>query len=256
MLLAIDIGNSNVVIGVHDQGEWKSNWRLPTHLSENPIAFYQDRISNLFLESGLLHQPVYQIVISSVVPSLTPIIKDVVGKLFAQAPILLGPKLYDHLNLRVERKEQLGTDLYANAMAAHHLYQQDCIIVDFGTALTFTVVSRKGALLGVNIAPGLKTAIHALFLNTAQLPEVPLVYPQSAVGKNTTHAIQSGILIGYVGLVNHMLAALREELGDSYVAIGTGGLVNILSPLKNSFYAINPNLTLEGLRIIGEKVAE
>ncbi len=256
MLLAIDIGNSNVVIGVHHHQKWTSTWRLPTHMSENPVAFYQDRISNLFLEQGLLHQPVRQIVISSVVPSLTVVIKDLVAQLFAQDPILLGPELYEHLHLKVERKEQLGTDLYANAMAAHHLYQKDCIIVDFGTALTFTIVDQSGALLGVNIAPGLKTAIHALFLNTAQLPEVPLVYPESAVGKNTTHAIQSGILIGYVGLVKYMLAEIRKELGDSFVAIGTGGLVHILSPLQESFHAINPNLTLEGLRIIGEKVAE
>lgn len=254
MLLALDIGNSNVVLGIHKGEEWLHIWRFPTLVSENPILFYQDKIGNQFLENGLLLEDISQVVISSVVPELKEPFSILVKEYLGLEPLLLGPDLYTHLPLKTERPNELGTDLYANATAAHQLFQQDCIIVDFGTALTFTIVDRNGQLLGVNIAPGLKTAIHALFMKTAQLPEVPLVYPKSVVGKNTTHAIQSGILVGYVGLVKHMVKAIQTELGDSFQPIATGGLLSVLEPLHSFFYAIEPNLTLEGLRIIAAQL--
>lgn len=254
MLLAIDIGNSNVVLGIHDGQEWRNIWRFPTLISENPILFYQEKIGHQFLENGLLPMDINQVVISSVVPELKESFRVLVEDYLGKSPLLLGAELYRHLKMKTDRPDELGTDLYANATAAHYLYQQDCIIVDFGTALTFTIVDRNGQLLGVNITPGLKTAIHALFMKTAQLPEVPLVFPKSVIGKNTTHAIQSGILVGYVGLVKHMVSAIQEELGDSFLPIATGGLVHVLEPLHDFFHAIEPNLTLDGLRIIAEEL--
>lgn len=254
MLLALDIGNSNVVLGIHDGQGWRNIWRFQTLVSENPILFYQDKIGNQFLENGLLLEDIDQVVISSVVPELREPFRVLVKEYLGKEPILLGSEIYAGLKLKTERPDELGTDLYANATAAHHLYQQDCIIVDFGTALTFTMVDKHGQILGVNIAPGLKTAIHALFMKTAQLPEVPLVFPKSVIGKNTTHAIQSGILVGYVGLVKHMIAAIQAELGPSFQPIATGGLVRVLEPLHPTFYAIAPNLTLDGLRLIAEEV--
>lgn len=256
MLLAIDIGNTNVTFGLAQGGEWKHIWRLPTMADGEALLYYEVQVTNFLLENDIAAVEVEQTVISTVVPALRPTFEELAYHLFRTQPILVGPDIYPRLRLQIARPDELGTDLYANAVAAHYLFQRDCIITDFGTALTFTTVTAAGELLGVSIAPGLKTAISALFQKTAQLPEVPLELPASAVGKNTVHAIQSGILIGYVGLVRHILQAIRAELGPQYVAIATGGLSSILHPLKDEFYAVEPNLTLDGLRLIGEQVKQ
>lgn len=256
MLLAIDIGNTNVTFGLAQGGEWKHTWRLPTMADGEALLYYEVQVTNFLLENDIAAVEVEQTVISTVVPALRSTFEELAYHLFRTQPILVGPDIYPRLRLQIARPDELGTDLYANAVAAHYLFQRDCIITDFGTALTFTTVTAAGELLGVSIAPGLKTAISALFQKTAQLPEVPLELPASAVGKNTVHAIQSGILIGYVGLVRHILQAIRAELGPQYVAIATGGLSSILHPLKDEFYAVEPNLTLDGLRLIGEQVKQ
>ena len=133
-------------------------------------------------------------------------------------------------------------------------YQQNCVVVDFGTALTFTTVSAQGQILGVAILPGLATAVRALFTNTAQLPEVPLKLPQSAIGKNTTEAIQAGILLGYEGLVKSLIQRIRAELGGECIAVATGGLSSIIETLQDEFIEIDTQLTLDGLRVIGERL--
>ena len=167
--------------------------------------------------------------------------------------ILLGIIIYPCQSQEINKIE-IGADLVANAVAAYHYFKQKCVVVDFGTALTFTSILDDGQLAGVAIAPGLKTAISALFSKTAQLPEVPLELPQTPVGKNTIHAIQSGILNGYVGLVKHMLMAIRTEVGEHYIAVATGGLSSILHPLRKEFVDIDVELTMNGLKIIGESV--
>lgn len=253
MLLAIDIGNSNVVCGIYDRGDWQHIWRLPTLLSENPLLYYQERLHHLLFEHRLWPANFEQVVISCVVPELRGTFQTLAEAFLKVSPITLGPRIYPNLDLKVLRPEQLGTDLYANAFAAHCLYQKDSIVVDFGTALSFTMVDAQGNLKGVNITPGLKTAIKALFINTAQLPEVPLKYPDSAVGQHTTHAIQSGVLVGYVGLVKYMVSAIREELGSHYQTVATGGLLHVLTPLQDFFDERRPTLTLDGLRLIGER---
>jgi len=255
VIIAIDIGNSNVVIGVHDGEFWRHTWRLPT-LVEETMLFYEMRLADHLLEAGIRPDMVKQVVLSSVVPPLTGFFVELSQILFHRKALIVGPDVYPALSLRIDRPHEIGADLVANAAAAHHRFQQDCIIVDFGTALTFTVVTGEGYILGVAIAPGLRTAVSSLFQKTAQLPEVPLELPKSAVGKNTTHAIQSGILLGYVGLVRHLLAEIRAELGEHYIAIATGGLSSILHSLRHDFYAIEPHLTLDGLRVIGEAAAE
>lgn len=253
MLLAINIGNSNVVCGIYEDEDWKHIWRLPMVLSENPLLYYQEQLHHLLFEHRLWPLSFERIVISCVVPELRETFTTLSETFLKSNPIMLGPKVYSDLDIKVLQPEQLGTDLYANAFAAHHLYQKDSIIVDFGTALSFTMVDAQGQMKGVNITPGLETAIKALFLNTAQLPEVPLKYPDSVVGQHTTHAIQSGVLVGYVGLVRHMVNAIRAELGEHYLAIATGGLLEVLTPLHDFFDVRRPTLTLDGLRLIGER---
>lgn len=252
MVLAIDIGNSNVVVALHDGDTWSQVWRLPTITEADAPLFYEKRIADHLLEAGIIPGPPPRVVISSVVPQLTQAFLHIAEHLFRQPALKVAPPLYPKLKLKIDRPNEIGTDLLANAVAAHHLYQQDCIVVDFGTALTFTTVTKEGHILGVAIAPGLKTAIASLFQKTAQLPEVPLLLPETPIGKNTEHAIQSGILIGYVGLVRHMLAEIRREVGEQYIAVATGGLSSVLTPLQEDFKYIDQMLTLEGLRIIAE----
>ncbi|PHN03503.1 type III pantothenate kinase [Flavilitoribacter nigricans] len=256
MLLAIDIGNSNVTFGFYHEEKWKHVWRLPTRTDREAPMYYQMQLGQRLLEANITPLNVRRLILSSVVPDLIPIFEHLSQHLLHKKAFTLRPDIYHSLQLQIDRPNEIGTDLLANAAAAYYLYGKDSIVVDFGTALTFTTVNGQGHILGVSIVPGLKTAISALFQKTAQLPEVPLEMPESAVGKNTVHAIQSGVLIGYVGLVRHMLRSIRSELGEHYQAIATGGLSSILHPLRNDFLIINPNLTLDGLRLIGEAIED
>jgi type III pantothenate kinase len=251
MQLIIDIGNSNVVIGTFQEDQWTHTWRLPTMKDGEALLFYEMRLTDYLLEADLSPDWIDQVVISSVVPDLNDVFSSLSVQVFRREAVVIGPAIYPQIALQIDRPDEIGTDLLANAVAAKDLYQCNAIVVDFGTALTFTTVTKQGHILGVAIAPGLKTAISALYDSTAQLPEVPLELPDSPVGKNTVHAIQSGILIGYVGLVRHMLSSIREEVGTDYKAIATGGLAAILHPLKAEFDIIAPFLTLDGLRLIG-----
>ncbi|MFN8356696.1 MAG: type III pantothenate kinase [Spirosomataceae bacterium] len=253
MFLAFDIGNSDITVGVHHDGQWKHLFRIVTHLSSR-AGDYEAQLRLLFLENNLKISEVVQVVVSSVVPEKTGIVKDLILQLFGKEPIVVGPTVYPHLKLEIVSPHEIGTDLVANAVYAYHTYHQDCIVVDFGTALTFTIVSGEGKILGVSIAPGLKTAVKSLFANTAQLPEVPLQMPESAIGQNTVHAIQAGVLWGYVGLVEKMIERIKMEIGMPHKVLATGGLSSILTPLRYQFDEVDVNLTMNGLKIIAELV--
>lgn len=188
-------------------------------------------------------------------PDLTGKIINVTVSLFEKNPIVLGPEVYAKLPIQVLNPYEIGSDLVSNALAAYHLFKSNCVVVDFGTALTFTTVSDQGTILGVAIAPGLKTAIRALSQNTAKLFEVPLEMPQSVLGKNTVHAIQAGILFGYEGMVKSMIKRIADELGDPNLAsVATGGLASIITPQIGTFTRVEPNLTLDGLRLVADYV--
>jgi type III pantothenate kinase len=255
MLLAIDIGNSDITLGLWQGEAWKHVWRIQTK-PELPELFYGVKIRDYFFESGTASAEVNTIVLSSVVPNLTEKIKSVVRTLFEREPLVLGPKLYPLLPIEVLNPYEIGSDLVANAAAAFFEYKQTCIVVDFGTALTFTTITGEGKIIGVSIAPGLKTAIRALSQNTAKLFDVPLQLPASALGKNTVTAIQSGIMIGYEGLVRNMVSKIRLELQQECIAVATGGLSAQITSLNDLFHSIEPNLTLNGLRKIGEWIKE
>ncbi|MEJ7646764.1 MAG: type III pantothenate kinase [Chryseolinea sp.] len=256
MLLAIDIGNSDITLGISNGDGWNPVWRIPT-VADRPQMYYSMRIINNFLESGLKHEQVEQVVISSVVPELTKNFAEVAAALFERSPLVLGPDLYKNLPLTIRNPYEIGADLVANALAAHSRFRQNCVVVDFGAALTFTTISHSGEILGVSIAPGLKTAIRALSQNTARLFDVPLEMPSTVLGKGTTQAVQAGVLIGYEGMVMHMLKRIKEELNDHDVkTIATGGLCRIIPTLGEVFTEIDPYLTLTGLRIVAEGSGE
>ena len=255
MLLVFDIGNSDLTIGLWDGRSWKAIWRIPSK-PDQPELFYGVKIREYFLEAQISMSDVSTVCLSSVVPSLTEKIKNMIRSLFGIEPISLGPKIYQQLPIEVLNPYEIGSDLVANAMGAYVKFKQTCIVVDFGTALTFTTISEQGKILGVSIVPGLRTALRALTQNAAKLFDVPLEMPKSALGTSTVTAIQSGIVIGYEGLVRKMVSAIREELQTDCPAIATGGLSFVIAPLKSFFYAIDPTLTLDGLRFIAEVIEQ
>ncbi|MGA0556341.1 type III pantothenate kinase [Larkinella sp. VNQ87] len=272
MFLAVDAGNSDTVFGLYNQEKWQHIWRTRT-LLEEPMAFHltdqlpgdpdvmpadRDRYERLLrlwlLEANIPLSAVTSVVISSVVPELTPTLRTTLARLFGFEPVVVGPAIYPALPLQILRPYAIGTDLVANALAAYVRYKQNCVVVDFGTALTFTTVSGEGQMLGIAIAPGLKTAVRSLFANTAQLPEVPLVMPESALGTSTAHAIQAGVVLGYEGLVRSLIQRIRQELKGDCLAIATGGMVTAIPSLHAEFTDIIPTLTLDGIQEIGQRV--
>ncbi len=253
MFLVVDIGNSNIVLGLSEEATWQHIWRLNTSQQKEALDYATD-ISTLFLENDVKIRQIKKVVLSSVVPALTPVIASVLRQLFEQEIHIIGPSLYHKLNLAIDRPHEIGSDLVANAIAGFAKFKQSCIVVDFGTALTFTTVSEQGQILGVAIAPGLKTAMYSLFSNTAQLPEVPLELPPSAIGKNTTQALQAGVLLGYVGLAESLIKRIKQELRQDCKVVATGGLSAILEPVQHLFDEIDPHLTLEGIKLLGEQV--
>jgi len=250
MLLALDVGNSDITMGLWKQKTWQI-WRIPSRLDQ-PELFYGVKVRDYFLEAGVSITSVQTIVMSSVVPGLTDKIRNVLRSLFVREPVLLGPGVYEKLPIEVLNPYEIGSDLVANAVGAYYLMKRTCIVVDFGTALTFTTVSDKGKILGVSIVPGLRTALRSLTQNTAKLFDVPLEMPSSALGINTVTAIQSGVVIGYEGLVKNMVQAIRSELKLECPAIATGGLSFVITSLRGFFERVEPQLTLDGLRHVGE----
>lgn len=253
MILVFDIGNSDITIGLWRDGLWQHTWRIPSR-PDQPELYYGVRLRDQFLEAQLALAEVQQLVVSSVVPTLTEKIRQVLKTLFGKEPLLLGPKVYERLPMEILNPYEIGSDLVANAAACYFKYGKTSIVVDFGTALTFTTVSGNGKILGVSIVPGLRTAIKALTQNTAKLFDVPLEMPHSALGHSTVTAIQSGLVIGYDGLVRQMVTAIRNELQTETLAVATGGLSFVITSLKPFFDVVDPQLTLDGLRLIGERV--
>lgn len=247
MLITIDIGNSDIVTGVWAGSNCKWKFRMPS--KEIPAAVYEQRINEFNAANGIVVHLIEGIIIGSVVPELTATVVKLYEGIYGVRPILFDRQAFDQLNLKLVKPDEIGADLVANSIAAYSKYQQCCVVTDFGTALTFTTIDNSGEVLGVAIAPGLKTAMSALINNTAQLPDVALEYPQSVLGKDTIHAIRSGILVGYTGLVKHMLASIEEELGQPCKFIATGGLSFALTPLNAVFDSYDGDLTLRGLKI-------
>lgn len=251
MFLAIDAGNSNVVFALYDDvnERWKNHFRIETHAAKFSAQLH-NKVPLYFLEHGIGSADIKQIGFSSVVPEINEQILQFCENFFGTEPYLITPACFEKLPIKTLRPNEIGTDLVCNSLAGYSKYRKELIIVDFGTALTFTVVDASGEIIGVNIVPGLQTAIKSLFNSTSKLPDVPLTLPKSALGKDTVHAIQAGVLYGYTSLVKGMLDTIREETKLEFIVIATGGQVEILTPLETVFDEVDRNLTLEGLRLI------
>jgi type III pantothenate kinase len=254
MQLVVDIGNTDIVFGFYEEGNWKEILRTPTHQPWTSVRM-ENWIRQEWVEKQIGSVKPEKLTISCVVPGILSQIQRGLEKWLGIQALVLSSSIYGASNfpIQVISPEEIGSDLVANSVYAHDYYQTDVLIVDFGTALTFTLVNSEGRIEGVSIAPGLKTAVKSLFSQTAQLPEVPLEVPKSALGFDTVSAIQAGILWGYVGMVKEMIHRVKEEKGDHIKVLATGGLSSILTPLQSYFDEVNKLITLEGLRIISQK---
>ncbi len=253
MKLIVDIGNSNIVVAVKVNQAWIHIFRYETK-DNQPQFYYEKGLANLFLEWGLDANDFNSCTISSVVPELNQIIVQALESVVPVKSLLINPERLRYLDMQIPHINEIGSDLVANAYAAIHLYHKPAIIVDFGTALSFTVVHPSQGIQGVTIAPGIKTAFGSLSMNTAQLPLASFEKPRSAIGKNTGHAIQAGIIIGYEGLVKHLVNKMKEELNENYIVIGTGGMSEVVSDITKEFDIVNKLLTLDGIDLIGERI--
>ena len=252
MLLAVDIGNSNIVLGLFGGSGWIRQWRIHTDHNKMPDE-YGVLFRDILREENIPRESIETSIISSVVPLLTEKLSEVINALTGRAPLIVGPGVKTGIKLRTDNPSEVGTDLVCNAVAAFQRIGGNCIVVDFGTALTFTAVKTPGELVGVAIAPGIQAAAAALSASTAQLPQVWLQPPEHAIGKNTTQSIRSGVLYGYAGLVEGMIRRIRAELGGEATVIATGGRAAVIAPLTDSITLVEPWLILEGLRIIAER---
>ena len=253
MLLVVDIGNTDIVFGFYENQTWKAVLRTPTHQpwSANGVVNW---IKKEWVSNDLGDTLPSLALLSSVVPSISPQILKGLSIWLGYKPAVMNPALYESLSIQVISPDEIGSDLVANAVYAHQNFTTNVLIVDFGTALTFTLVNESGKMEGVSIAPGLKTAVKSLFSQTAQLPEVPLEMPEFNLGTDTVSAIQAGILWGYVGMVKEMISRVKEDKKGDLKVVATGGLSSILTPLASYFDEVNKLITLEGLRLIAERL--
>ncbi len=251
MLLAIDIGNSNIKFGIHNGADWAHFWPIETVRSRMPDE-YAVLLRSFLAEAGLVGRHIERAIMSSVVPQLTVGMLDMLERQIGKRPLLLRHGLDTGLAIKTDQPESVGTDLIANAIAGYHRFQSNCIVVNFGTATTLAAVAAPGEFLGASIAAGLAVTANALVGGAAQLSHVELTAPPSVIGANTRHAMQSGLVLGHVAMIEGLIARMRHDLPGAQV-IATGGLAPVLAPLTNAFDAVDPMLTLEGLRIVSER---
>jgi len=249
MLLAIDIGNTDTTLGVFEGEELCATWHMATGIHRMADE-YAALLLNLLRHQGLDISEIKEIALCSVVPPLIATFDELCQRYFHLSPLVVGAGVKTGVRIRMDNPREVGADRIANAAAAHHLYGGPIIITDLGTATTFDTVSREGDYVGGAIAPGISTAAEALFIQAAMLPRVELVHPKRAIGTNTITAMQSGIVFGYVGLIEGIVARIQQELGERAKVVATGGFAELIARETAVIDEVNPNLTLIGLRLI------
>lgn len=249
MLLAIDIGNTNITLGVFDGDALSATWRLSTERSKTSDEYSATLMQMLQLRD-MAAQQIDAVALCSVVPPLTPTFVDLCKTHFGVEPLVVGAGTKTGVRILYDNPRDVGEDRIVDAAAALRLYGGPVIVVDIGTATVFDAVTANGDYLGGAIAPGMVIASDALFSSTSQLRRVELVAPATAIGRNTIHAIQSGVVLGYSDLVRGMVARFDAELGGGAKVVATGGLAHILEAEAGVFDEINPDLTLMGLMLI------
>jgi len=256
MVLVIDVGNTNIVLGIYEGKKLVNFWRVKTD-AEKTSDEYGMIINQLFELQGFQFSDIEAIVICSVVPPIMYTLDHMARKYFGSEPLIVGPGIKTGINIKYDNPKEVGADRIVNAVAAYELYGGPLIIVDFGTATTYCAVSKNGEYLGGAISPGVRISMDALFERTAKLPRVELVKPDTVICKNTISSIQSGVIYGYVGQVDYIVTRMKKELGDMDAkVIATGGLSKLIASESETIDIVNGLITLEGLRIIYERNRE
>ncbi len=249
MLLAIDIGNTNVALGIFKDNELVATWRISTDLNRMPDE-YTSMLLTLFPYKGLKTTDIKGAIICSVVPPLVGTFEEMCRDYFHISPLIVEAGIKTGIRIAMDNPREVGADRVVNALAAHNLYGAPAIIIDLGTATTFDIISETGDYLGGVIAPGIGIAAEALFTRTAKLPRVELEAPPHVIGKNTVTAMQSGLIFGYVGLIEGLVSRIQTELKAKARVIATGGLAGIITKQTSVIEKVEPNLTLLGLRMM------
>ncbi len=250
MLLTIDVGNTGMGLGIFEGEKLRVTWRMATSISRMADE-YASLLFPLLHEEGLKTSDITDVCFCSVVPPLVSTLEDLFKRYFKLKPLVVEPGTKTGVRIRMDNPREVGSDRIAHSAAAYHLYGGPTIIVDLGTATTFDTVSKNGEYKGGAIAPGIQTGAEALFARTARLPRVELVRPSKAIGTNTIAAMQSGIVFGYVGLIEGMVARIQEELlPEKAKVVLTGGYTDIIAKETNIIDEVNPNLIFIGLRMI------
>ena len=246
MLLAIDIGNTNIVWGVFDGTKLLADWRVGTDHSKTTDE-YAILLLDLLRIEGISPDCVDGVILSSVVPPLMPLFEELSETYLHCLPLIVSTEVETGLTIKYTNPREVGSDRIVNAAAAYRQYGGPIIIVDFGTATTFCAVTAAGEYLGGAIAPGLRISAEALYARTAKLPKIELARPKSAIGQDTVASMQAGLIFGYAGLVDELVQRIQHELGCECFVLATGGLAGLIAPESRTIREVRPHLTLEGL---------
>ena len=252
MLFVIDVGNTNIVMGVFDGDKLARHWRIRTERNTTEDEF-QVLAAGLFGRSGITFKAIEKTVISCVVPPMVTILDAFGCKYLGHAPKWIDAKSYPGMPILIKNPNEVGADRIVNAVGAYQRYQTSLIVIDFGTATTFDAISERGEYIGGVISPGIGIASEALFAHASKLPRVEIFKsPDTVIGKDTIGSIQAGIIFGYAGLVDGIVRRMRSEMGGRPKIIATGGLAPLIQNVADTIEAVEPDLTLEGLKIISD----
>lgn len=254
MLLVIDVGNTNTVMGIYDKATLIKDWRIRTERKTTEDEF-NVIVTSLFASGGIDAGTIRKTVISCVVPPMVTILDSFCRKYLGHSPQWVDARSYTRMPILINNPAELGADRIVNAVAAYHKYRKSLIIIDFGTATTFDVVSPNGEYLGGAISPGIMIASEALFREASKLPRVEIFErPVDVVGKDTAGSIKSGIIFGYAGLVDGIVGRMKEQMDSEPMVLATGGLAPLMANVARSIEKVDGSLTLEGLRLISDSL--
>ena len=252
MLFAIDIGNTNIVLGLYQGKKLITHWRLATQ-AERTADEYGVILTQLVEHGGFRCDQISAIAVSCVVPPMLTTTQELAARFFGREPLIVGPGIKTGMPILYENPKDVGADRIVNGIAAYDKYHEACIVVDFGTATTIDLISAKGEYVGGAIAPGLSISLEALVQRASKLPRIEIVKPKEVIGRNTVSSIQAGIFFGYVGLVDGLVERIQKEQNLQVKVVATGGLAPLVASECASIHEVDEFLTLDGLRIIYER---
>jgi len=255
VLFVIDVGNTNTVMGLFEESRLIDSWRVRTERNSTEDEFYI-LVATLLSRNDIQSKDIKKTIISCVVPPMVTALDSFCRKYLGHSPHWVDAKSASSMPMRVHNPAEVGADRIVNSVAAYNKYQTSLIVIDFGTATTFDVISDKGEYLGGAIAPGIKIAADALFHKASKLPRVDLFTPpEKVIGKDTESHIKSGIIFGYASMVDGMVQRMTKELGTHPKIVATGGLADLIHKVSETIEAVEPNLTLEGLKILSDRIS-